>query len=520
LKGWQMFGKIKELKALGLNKAQAARNLGVDYKTVTKYWDITPSEYAELLKEAESRTKKIDKYKEQILEWIKEFRDMSSSQIYDWLKERYGKLDFKDRTLRLYVNKLRNEYNLPKVLEVRQYEEVPETPMGYQAQVDMGEIWLLRPDKTRVKVYCFAMVLSHSRYKYAIWSDKPFTTQTFIDAHNKAFEYFGGMPVEIVYDQDKLAAVDENYGDIIYTEGFQYFIDIMKFKVYMCRKGDPETKGKVEAVVKYLKYGFADHRTFYDIDSFSDDCIKWLERTGNAKVHEVTKKIPAEVFEFERQHLRPAPQIFDNTNNKDSLTYTVRKNNTVLYKQNRYQVPKGTYTPGKTVELILNGNEIDIVDAGTGEVIVHHKLSTKKGELVKISHPERDRSKSIDEVYKRALEVLGEDDNARILLDNIRKEKSRYAKDQFKLIIDAVEKVNSDIVKYAVNYCVNRELWSAVLFKDTVEYLKLEIENQKDRKNILSQISISSKYYGVKPEIRSINDYINALKEDNTKWKN
>ena len=177
-----MFGKIKELKALGLNKAQAARNLGVDYKTVTKYWDITPSEYAELLKEAESRTKKIDKYKEQILEWIKEFRDMSSSQIYDWLKERYGKLDFKDRTLRLYVNKLRNEYNLPKVLEVRQYEEVPETPMGYQAQVDMGEIWLLRPDKTRVKVYCFAMVLSHSRYKYAIWSDKPFTTQTFIDA--------------------------------------------------------------------------------------------------------------------------------------------------------------------------------------------------------------------------------------------------------------------------------------------------------------------------------------------------
>jgi len=276
LKGWQMFGKIKELKALGLNKAQAARNLGVDYKTVTKYWDITPSEYAELLKEAESRTKKIDKYKEQILEWIKEFRDMSSSQIYDWLKERYGKLDFKDRTLRLYVNKLRNEYNLPKVLEVRQYEEVPETPMGYQAQVDMGEIWLLRPDKTRVKVYCFAMVLSHSRYKYAIWSDKPFTTQTFIDAHNKAFEYFGGMPVEIVYDQDKLAAVDENYGDIIYTEGFQYFIDIMKFKVYMCRKGDPETKGKVEAVVKYLKYGFADHRTFYDIDSFNDDCIKWL----------------------------------------------------------------------------------------------------------------------------------------------------------------------------------------------------------------------------------------------------
>lgn len=45
-----MFGKIKEAKALGLNKAQSTRHLGVDYKTITKYWDMTPGDYAELLK--------------------------------------------------------------------------------------------------------------------------------------------------------------------------------------------------------------------------------------------------------------------------------------------------------------------------------------------------------------------------------------------------------------------------------------------------------------------------------------
>ncbi len=515
-----MFGKIKELKALGLKKSQAARRLDIDYKTVTKYWDMTHSEYAKLLEEAESRTKRIDKYKDLILEWITEYRDMSSSQIYDWLKERYGKLDFKDRTLRLYVNNLRDEYNLPKILTVRQFEEVSETPMGYQAQVDFGEIWLCKPDKTRIKVYCFAMVLSHSRYKYALWSDKPFTIQTFIDAHNKAFEYLGGMPQEIVYDQDKLAAVNENYGDIIYTEGFQNYIDMMKFKVYLCRRADPESKGKIEAVVKYLKYNFAKHRIFYDIDAFNDDCVKWLERTGNANVHEITKKIPAEVFEFERQYLKPAPQIFEKINDSDSLTYVVRKNNTVLYKQNRYQVPKGTYTPGKKVELVLRNNELDIVDTETGEIIVHHKVSTKKGELVKLSHPERDRSKSIDEVYNKAFEVLGETDAAKTLLDNIRKEKSRYAKDQFTLIINTADKLSPDIVKEAAEYCAGRELWSAVLFKDTVEYLKLEREQKKHRKPILNQTSIPSKYYGVKPEIRSIQDYINALKEDDTRWKN
>jgi transposase len=515
-----MFGKIKEVKALGLNKAQAARRLEVDYKTITKYWDMTPAEYAEVSKGAEIRTKKVDKYKEQILEWIREYRDMSSSQIYDWLRERHNTLDFKERTLRLYVNKLRYEHNLPKILSVRQYDEVPEMPMGYQAQVDMGEIWLLRTDKTRVKVYCFAMVLAHSRYKYALWSDKPFTTQTFTDAHNKAFEYFGGMPIEIVYDQDKLAAVSENYGDIIFTEGFQNYVDTMKFKVYLCRKGDPESKGKIEAVVKYLKYNFADHRTFYDIDSFNDDCMKWLERTGNGKVHEVTKKIPAEVFKLEKQHLKPVPQIFEKINDSDSLTYIVRKNNTVLYKPNRYQVPKGTYAPGKRVKLQMENNEMDIVDIETGEIITHHKISMKKGELVRLSHPERDRDKSIDEVYNRAFQLLNETDNARILLDSIRKEKSRYAKDQFTLIINTVEKLDSAVIDGAVDYCVKKELWSAVFFRDTAEYLQLGKAEQKDNKAALSQISIPSKYHGIKPEIRSINDYINALREDETRWKN
>ena len=68
------------------------------------------------------------------------------------VQERYTDLDFKDRTLRLYVNKLREEYNLPKIKSIRQYEEVEELPMGYQAQVDLGQIWLKMPDKTKIKV--------------------------------------------------------------------------------------------------------------------------------------------------------------------------------------------------------------------------------------------------------------------------------------------------------------------------------------------------------------------------------
>lgn len=44
---------------------------------------MTFEEYAKLKEDAKSRTKKVDKYKELILYWIQEFRDISTSQIYD-----------------------------------------------------------------------------------------------------------------------------------------------------------------------------------------------------------------------------------------------------------------------------------------------------------------------------------------------------------------------------------------------------------------------------------------------------
>ena len=103
---------------------------------------MNPDEYAKVTTESKSRHKKIDIYKDDILEWITDYRDMSASQVLDWIKERYGDVDFKERSLRLYIRNLREEYNLPKALAIRQFEEVPELPMGYQAQVDMGQIWL------------------------------------------------------------------------------------------------------------------------------------------------------------------------------------------------------------------------------------------------------------------------------------------------------------------------------------------------------------------------------------------
>lgn len=508
---WKMYSEIQQRKKEGFKKTQVARKMGVNFRTVDKYWDMPPDEYALTLKNTQTRIKKGDVYEGELVSWLKDNPDMSSAQLYDWLKEHHGSAGLSERTLRLYVAHLRLEYNIPKREDFRQYEALEDPPMGYQAQVDMGQIWLKKADGKRIQVYCFAMVLSHSRYKFVYWTDRPFTTQMFLDAHNKAFVYFGGKPKEIVYDQDKVLAVSENNGDIIYTEGFQQYISVMKLKIYLCRSADPETKGRVEAVVKYAKYNFAKHRIFDNIDDFNQLCLAWLERTGNAKVHEITKKIPAEVFAIEKQHLIPVP-TYENISSGKILPYIVRKDNTVLYKSNRYRVPKGTYKPGIKVNLLNENGSIVITDMETGEIYARHKISMEKGKLISLKHQERDLNNKLESLHEKAFKSLLYLDEARILLDAIKKDKPRYFKDQLGVILKICEEIlDPNIIKQALHYCVLKKLWSAGDFRSSMEYFK-ELQ-QEPHKALPSEISkIPAKYRGNNPKVRDINEYKKAMK--------
>ncbi|MGB5793464.1 IS21 family transposase [Poseidonibacter sp.] len=406
---WIMYGKISELKRNGLNKSQTTRRLGIDYKTVVKYWDMAPDDYAYTKSVATNRTKKADKYRSFVIECLQKYPDMSASQIYDWIKERKELtiLDFKKRAFRSYVASIRDEYDITKPQTTRQYEALDDPSLGHQAQVDMGEIYLETMTGRRKKVYCFAMVLSNSRHKYIVWQERPFTTDTFIQAHIKAFSFYGGRPKEIAYDQDKILAVSENKGDIIYTEGFQNYINEVKFDIFLCHGYDPESKGRVENVVKYAKHGFAKHRIFTDINSFNADCIAWLKRTGNAEVHGTTKKIPAEVFVLEKEYLLPVSEYSFTAATNNNITYQVRKDNIVLYKGNRYRVPKGTYSYGKCVYMLLDDVEnLFITDVLTGEIYAQHPLCYDKGQLIGKKKRTEDKSKTILEMEKTCLIYL------------------------------------------------------------------------------------------------------------------
>jgi transposase len=222
---------------------------------------------------------------------------MSSAQVLDWLLEKYREdLKVAESTVRRYVRGLREDYDIPKVTFSRSYEAVPEVPMGAQAQVDFGQTNQYTPDGKFVKLRFISFVLSHSRFKYKEWLDRPFTTRDVIRAHENAFQYFGGIPDELVYDQDALIVVSENAGDLILTREFQAYREERQLSLRVCRPFDPESKGKIENVVGYIKHNFAKHRLYHGLDSWNESGCDWLGRTGNYKIHNTTKKRPVKVF--------------------------------------------------------------------------------------------------------------------------------------------------------------------------------------------------------------------------------
>ncbi|MGM0976015.1 MAG: IS21 family transposase, partial [Bacillota bacterium] len=66
----------------------------------------------------------------------------------------------------------------------------------------------------------------------------------------------------------------------------QSYVNERKFKIHLCRRADPESKGMIENVVKYIKGNFADSRVFSDIGDWNHRALQWLQRTGNHQVHQ------------------------------------------------------------------------------------------------------------------------------------------------------------------------------------------------------------------------------------------
>jgi transposase len=457
MKGWQMYSKIQALKEKGFSIRQVSQLIRVSRNTIRKYWDMPADEYAATLLSV-NKLSALAAYEPPVLHWLESFPCMTAAQVRDWLCEKY-RIDAAERTVRRFVAGLRERNGITKITAPRRdYEAVDELPMGFQLQMDFGSKSVRNADSSRyTKLYVAAFSLSYSRYKWGVFQEKPFTSEDLVRALYGCFEYIGGMPRQLVYDQDSILVVSENNGDIIHTHAFAAFLQETHLETLVCRRSDPETKGKIEAVVRFIKGNFIENRLYMGLGIWNQSFEEWLERTGNGRVHETTKHKPSELFLEEQEHLLPLfgtlPQ-----QNKETMSRTVRKDNTVLFRSNRYSLPLGTFNTQKTVDLEVVAEQLRIYTT-TGDLLAEHPLCPDKGKLIKADAHRYERNQKIRERLEKAVSLLGEE--FREYLTALCLAKPRYVKEQLALAVKTCESYGRETTLKAVAFCCKQELWSA-----------------------------------------------------------
>ena len=326
------FRKIQEYKKLGLSQKKTATNLSLTLSSVRKWWDLTEED---LLNAENTRAEYLDNYKEFMLSQLHTCPQIKVTNLYFKLKETFHDFECSRAPFYKYVQKLRYDYGYDYYTG-RQTTPRKPLPPGYEAQVDFGQFKMKDMYDRTTRVYFFCMVLSYSRMHFVYFHPEPFTTETAIRAHEYAFRYFGGRPQTIMYDQDRVFVVSENLGNIIFVPEFEEYVNTVGYSIVLCRPRDPQTKGKVENFVKYVKENFLEGRIFAGIDSLNSAALHWLDVEANGTYNYSTKRIPREEFMTEAPTLVKVPFRGNLANNFRNVS----PNYCVTYQGSRYLLPK------------------------------------------------------------------------------------------------------------------------------------------------------------------------------------
>jgi transposase len=319
----------------GHGKRKMARELGLDRKTVKR---LLAQERPASYRRTVSRPTVVTPYLDEIRRRAAEV-DYNAYRIFHELQSRGYRGGYE--MVKLAVRPLREERDRLAEATLR-FETAP----GRQAQVDWGTTWAeIRGQHVRVQL--FVMVLGYSRRLYVEFTrDQQLTT--LITCHQHAFDWFGGLTEELLYDNPKTVVLkrDREGRVIAWNPQFWDFARYYGFMPRLCRPYRAQTKGKVESGVKYVKRSFVQGRPFPSWDALNPTVQEWVVAVADQRIHGTTCRRPADVFSEERlrSHRERPPYAL-----QTSLLRTVARDCLVTVETNRYSVP-AVYV-GQTVEV-------------------------------------------------------------------------------------------------------------------------------------------------------------------------
>ncbi len=360
---------IRELYAVeGLSQRQIAKTLGISRNTVRRYCngENIPGERKKSNRKPSVITPEVRAFIQQCLdedqrEGVKKQKH-TAKRIYDRLTE---ELDFTggESTIRRVVREMKEK--MPKVFVPLSFSP------GEAAQVDWGTaIVYMAGEKKEVHLFCMRLCSSCAPFVFAFPSQRE---EAFLEGHQRAFAFFGGVPKDLIYDNLK-TAVKEGWGKTAREQDkFARFRAHYVYDSRFCNPGEGHEKGLVEDLVGYSRRNFLVPlprvKDFEELNQLLlKQCLQYID-VHQIKGRELSVK---EAFAQESSALTPLPVKLYET--AKMIEGKVDYFSTISFETNHYSVP--AKWSGRTVT--LRATSFDVQVYYRGELIASHERCYQK----------------------------------------------------------------------------------------------------------------------------------------------
>ncbi len=350
----------------GWSVRKIAKTFGLSRNTVKKY--IQDGAFPEYHSYVEKERPVLGSFEEKIDEII--LADLeknpkerfTSHTLFEHLSGEYG-YEGAESTLRRFFCQRRRE-----ILGSANVTVPLDHPPNGEAQVDWIEDIPVVINGEKVNVQGFCLRLNYSGRKF-VKVYRTMEMECWLDGHRSAFEFLGGVPPRITYDNPRVAVTKVLKGrKRVENNTFLGFRGYYSFGSLYCMRRTPEEKGGVENGVGYVRRNFfVPTLEGKDIDDINSQMLAVCLREDNRIAKRRQDSISA-AFEREKRSLLPLPQKPYECCRLLPVKIASRTS-TFGFENNRYSVP--TKYVCQTLMLKVYPNHLEV--CRDDEVVAVHK---------------------------------------------------------------------------------------------------------------------------------------------------
>jgi transposase len=361
---WAEIRRLSEIEKL--SQRAIVRRLHCSQRTVQKALGLAqpPDETRRAV-----RGSILDPYKPKIDRLLAKYPDLSAIRVLEEIARDPDGYSGEVSLVRQYLRQVRPARS-------RVYQEVRYEP-GQAMQVDWGSCGRIRIGQTQRQVSVFVAVLCYSRLGYIEFCLSQRKAE-FYRALVHALNFFHGSPKQIIFDNLKSAVLNGHGRSACLHPEFLALCGHFCMEPIACARRDPESKGVVEAKVRYVKHnalaGRAEELTCWE--DYGRLAVRWRDEVANVRLHQTTKQRPVDRFEQERERLRPLPALPFDTD--EMLSVIVTSHARVHFDGNRYSVPPEIV--GKTALLRADDRQVRVLYQG--QQLAAHERCYDRGQLL------------------------------------------------------------------------------------------------------------------------------------------